>query len=332
MPERLIKIIDLLKSRGNVFNSHCKLISDYPAATEEDLLMVHHEDYVRFIKNYAGKGGGFLGDSTYVTATTHELALAAVGGALKAADEVLSGHARFGLALIRPPGHHASSDKYGGYCIYNNAAILARYLQKKKGLKNILILDWDAHAANGTMKIFYDDPTVMLISLHQDPHNYYPKTGFISQMGSSNGLGYTINMEMPRGSGDKEYMTVFKELVMPLYEKFEPDFIIGCNGFDAHHSDQFTDLHLTADGYYKFSTLFRKHMIDKMVILMEGGYNPFLGELTHTLINGLSGLPNQFEDSHQSLIQQVVSEEKIQVVFNEKLKELKYNLKRFKLI
>jgi acetoin utilization deacetylase AcuC-like enzyme len=332
MPERLIKIMDLLNKREKVFNSHCKLISDYPPATEEDILRVHTKGYIEFIKNYASKGGGFLGDSTYITKTTHELALLAIGGAIKSAELVLDGKAEFGFGLIRPPGHHASKDKYGGYCIYNNAAILARYLQAKKGLKKILILDWDAHAANGTMNIFLDDPSVLLISLHQDPHNYYPKTGFISQLGKSQGLGHTVNVEMPRGAGDEEYMTVFEELVIPLFEKFNPDFVIGCNGFDPHHSDQFTDLQLTGNGYYKFCEIFRKYMKNKMVILMEGGYNPYMGELTLTMINGLLGFPNQFNDTHLALIQKVTSEERIQVVLNKKLKELKYNLKRYHML
>ena len=328
MPERLIKIMDILKRREKVFNDRCRLISDYPPASETDLLRVHTRDYINFIKNYASKGGGFLGDSTYITKSTHDLALLAVGGAIRTAKEVIECNMEFGLGLIRPPGHHASRDKYGGYCIYNNAAVLARYLQAKFGFQKILILDWDAHAANGTMDIFYDDPSVMLISLHQDPHTFYPKTGFISQMGKSNGVGYTVNMEMPRGSGDDEYLSVFDELVLPLYQNFKPDFVIGCNGFDTHHSDQFTDLQLTSHGYYKFCTYFRKYMINKMVILMEGGYNPYMGELTHTLINGLLGKPNPFNDPHLSLIQKVVSDEKIQIILNKKLKELKYNLRR----
>jgi acetoin utilization deacetylase AcuC-like enzyme len=332
MPERLIKIMDLLKRREKVFSSDCRLISDFSAANEEDLLRVHTKKYIAFVKSYAAKGGGFLGDSTYITKTTHELALLAAGGALRAAEEVLNRNADFGLALIRPPGHHASKDKYGGYCIYNNAAVLARYLQKKKELNKILIIDWDAHAANGTLDIFYDDPSVMLISIHQDPHTFYPKTGFSSQLGKSSGLGYTINMEMPRGAGDEEYLRTFNELVLPIYKKFNPDFVIGCNGFDPHHSDQFTDLHLTSKGYYEFCKIFRKHMIGKMVILMEGGYNPYMGELTLTLINGLLGQPNQFDDKHQSLFHKVISDEKINVVFNNKLNELKNNLKHYNVI
>jgi acetoin utilization deacetylase AcuC-like enzyme len=331
-PERITKIIELLKDREKVFNDNCILSSDYESATEEDLLRVHTKQYIQFVKEYAKKGGGFLGDSTYITNSTHNLALLAIGGAIRAAEEVINGKAEFGFGLIRPPGHHASREKYGGYCIYNNAAVLARYLQTKKKMEKILILDWDAHAANGTMDIFYDDPTVMLISLHQDPHNYYPKTGFISQLGKSNGIGYTVNVEMPRGSGNEEYMTVFNKLVIPLYEKFNPDFVIGCNGFDTHHSDTYTDLNLTAEGYYKFCSIFREKMRNKMVILMEGGYNPYMGELTHTIINGLLGLPNPFEDKYLSLVSKVISDEKTYLILNQKLKELKFNLSRYHIL
>jgi acetoin utilization deacetylase AcuC-like enzyme len=331
-PERMTKIISLLKDREKIFNSHCKLISDYPPATEDDILRVHTRKYLDFIKGYAKKGGGFLGDSTYITKQTHDLALLAVGGAIKAAEEVIYERADFALGLIRPPGHHAGREKYGGYCIYNNAAALARYLQAKLGMKRILILDWDAHAANGTMDIFYDDPTVMLISLHQDPHNYYPKTGFITQMGKLQGLGYTVNIEMPRGSSDKEYLIAFDELVIPLYNKFNPDFVIGCNGYDAHHSDPYTDLQLTADGYYEFSRIFEKYMKNKMVILMEGGYHPFMGELTHTIINGLMGKPKQFVDKFHSLSQKVVSSEKTYKILTQNIKELKFNLNRYRIL
>jgi acetoin utilization deacetylase AcuC-like enzyme len=199
-------------------------------------------------------------------------------------------------------------------------------------LKKILILDWDAHAANGTMDIFYDDPSVMLISIHQDPHNFYPKTGFISQLGKSSGLGYTVNVEMPKGSGDDEYMTVFKKLVIPLITKFEPDYVIGCNGFDPHHTDQYTELYLTSKGYYEFAKMFRQYLKNKMTILMEGGYHQYMGELTHTLINGLLDQPNSFEDKFQSLVQKVVSDEKVHVILNEKLNELSFNLKRYKVL
>ncbi len=327
-PERLIKIMELLKGREKVFNKKCRLVSDYPPGSEEDLLRVHIKPYIQFVKDYASKGGGFLGDSTYITQQSHDLALLAIGGAIKAAEEVLAQNAEFGFGLIRPPGHHASRDKYGGYCIYNNAAVLARYLQRKKGIEKVLIIDWDAHAANGTMDIFYEDPTVMLISMHQDPHNFYPKTGFLSQMGKSNGIGTTVNVEMPRGSGDEEYLTVFKKLVIPLYRSFEPGFVICCNGFDSHHSDHYTDLNLTADGYYEFCSMLRKYLKNKMVILMEGGYNPYLGELTHTIINALMDLPIPFEDKFSSLAHKVISDEKVHLLLNNNIVELQKNLGR----
>jgi acetoin utilization deacetylase AcuC-like enzyme len=331
-PERITKIMALLKDREKIFNDKCRLISDYSPATETDVLRVHTRQYVNFIKSYSSKGGGFLGDSTYLTSDTYMLALLAVGGSFKAGDEVITGNSDFSIGLVRPPGHHATRDKYGGYCIFNNAAALARYLQVNYGLKKILILDWDAHAANGTMDIFYNDPTVMLISLHQDPHDYYPKTGFGSQMGKLEGLGYTINVEMPRGSGDKDYLKVFNELILPLYDKFDPDFVIGCNGFDSHHSDPYTDLQLTANGYYEFCKIFRKKMFGKMVILMEGGYNPYMGELAHTLVNGLLGLPIPCDDKYHSLTHKLVSSEKTSLILDKKLKELHLNLSRYRIL
>ncbi|MCK5561680.1 MAG: hypothetical protein KAJ51_13845, partial [Thermoplasmata archaeon] len=210
-PERLLNIINLLKrEQVNVFNKDCKLVSEFEAAKPQDILRVHTRKYLDFVKSYSKKGGGFLGDSTYFTPFTYSSALLAAGGALKAGDVVLKDGYEFSLALIRPPGHHATADKYGGYCIFNNSAVLARFLQRKRKLSKIMILDWDAHSANGTMQIFYDDPTVLVISIHQDPHGFYPNTGFMEQLGRGDGLGYNINIEMPKDSGDNEYTLVFK--------------------------------------------------------------------------------------------------------------------------
>ena len=107
---------------------------------------------------------------------------------------------------------------------------------------------------------------------------------------------------------------------------------IGCNGFDSHHSDQFTELQLTSKGYYEFCKIFKEHMSGKMVILMEGGYNPFMGDLTHTMLNGLLGLPNPFEDKHSSLVHKVTSGEKVYIILKQKIRELKFNLHRYKIL
>ncbi|UCE75126.1 MAG: histone deacetylase [Methanomassiliicoccales archaeon] len=291
-PERLTSIIDYLTSEVGAFDGNCTLISEFNQATEPDLMLVHEKRYIDFIKNYCEQGGGFLGDSTYLTKDSYEYALLAVGGAMKAADMVLEKRFDTSFALVRPPGHHASSDSYGGYCIFNNAAILARHLQKRRYQTKIMIIDWDVHAANGTMKIFYEDPSVMTISMHRDPVNFYPHNGFPSQIGAREGRGANINIVMPKTSGDEEYMTAVKEVVLPMYRIFSPDFVIGCNGFDAHFSDQFSDMRMTSAGYYNLVRTLKEEIGENFMIIMEGGYTTYNGKLAHSIIAALTGEEN----------------------------------------
>ena len=287
-PERLISIMDYLSTEAKVFDHNCILVKEFEPATEEDVLLVHENRYIEFIKDYCQKGGGFLGDSTYLTKGSYEYALLAVGGAIKGAELVLDKRFETSFAMIRPPGHHASADSYGGYCILNNAAILARYLQNWKGLKKIMIIDWDAHAADGTMKIFYEDPSVLTVSLHQDPIDFYPHNGFIRQIGAREGRGTNANIVLPKSSGDDEFLLAFDEIILPLYRQFSPDFVIGCNGFDAHFSEENAKLRMTCEGYYHLVKKIREAMGGKITILMEGGYTSYNGKLTHSIVAALT--------------------------------------------
>ena len=295
-PERLVEAMVYLKKNKIFDNSRCDLITEFDEATEESLLNVHTPDYVEFIKSYAAKGGGFLGDSTYITPESYDLARLAAGGAIKAADVVLSGDYSYAFALIRPPGHHASADKYGGFCLFNNAAVLARYLQKEKHINKVMILDWDAHAGNGTMNIFYSDPTVMTVSIHRDPHDFYPRAGFTSQVGTGAGRGYNVNIEMPAECGDEEYKLAFDEVVLPLIERFSPNFMICCCGFDGHYKEHNTRLNLTSEGYYQMMNDVASVFSGNIVLLVEGGYHKFNGQLTHSVINALLRKPNPIDD------------------------------------
>jgi acetoin utilization deacetylase AcuC-like enzyme len=257
--------------------------------------MVHDVDYVQFIKNYCDKGGGFLGDSTYFTRGTFKAAMKAAGGAIEAVKMVFDDKCGTSLALIRPPGHHASRNKFGGYCILNNAAIAAQYLILRKNLKRVMILDWDSHAANGTMNIFYDNPKVVLISMHQDPSEYYPRDGFAHQVGRGPGRGTSINVEMPAFSGDEEYRRVMEEIVEPIHKQFSPQFVIGCCGFDTHWSDNTSKLKLSANGYYELVNSLRKRG-DPMAIVLEGGYSNSNGKLTYVLIKALQNQEVRIKD------------------------------------
>jgi acetoin utilization deacetylase AcuC-like enzyme len=327
-PTRLTKIFNLLNGRANVFRRGCKLITNFRPAEEEDVLRVHTKEYLEFIRNYSGAGGGFLGDSTYLNRSSYELALLAAGSAISAGERVLDGTCDFALSFMRPPGHHATRDKYGGYCIFNNAAIMVRNLQAKRNLGKVLILDWDAHAANGTMDIFYSDPTVLLISLHQDPHNFYPHTGFMNQMGKGEGVGYTVNVEMPPESTDNEYSLVLKDVVLPLIDSYKPEFIVGCNGFDAHHSDSYTKLNVTSETFYNMGKTLREKAKHRSAIILEGGYNLYNPQLAHTLINALEGEENPFPEK-TSPLKTLSAKRQINKEIIETVKELRATLGRY---
>jgi len=296
-PERLTEAMGYLKGHKIFDDERCDLVSGFDEATEEDLLRVHTRSHVDFIKSYAQKGGGFLGDSTYVTKRSYDLARLAAGGGIKAADLVLNGSYSYAFALIRPPGHHAGAGKYGGFCLFNNAAVLARYLQQVRHLDRIMIIDWDAHAGNGTTDIFYHDPSVMTVSIHRDPHSFYPRTGFTSQIGEGAGKGYNVNVEMPVGSGDEEYKLAFEEVVVPLVKRFSPDFVICCCGFDAHYLEKNIRLNLTSEGYYQMMRSIASVVPDKLVILLEGGYHKFVGQLSHAVIWALLERQNPVPDN-----------------------------------
>jgi acetoin utilization deacetylase AcuC-like enzyme len=327
-PDRLVSIMDYLQNQASAFERQSVLFQQFAPAKEEDVLLVHELRYIDFIKDYCERGGGFLGDSTYLNKESYEYALLAVGGAIKAAELVLEGRFETSLAMIRPPGHHASADSYGGYCILNNGAILARYLQTKRNLKKIMIIDWDAHAADGTMKIFYDDPSVLTVSLHRDPIDFYPFNGFIRQIGAREGRGSNANIVLPKTSGDEEYEMAVEEIVMPLYHQFAPDFVIGCNGFDPHFSDQNSKLRMTSEGFYHLVRTLSQEMGKKLTILMEGGYTDYNGRLTHTIIaaQNLQDKPFPLEIDVQS--DSLFKEGTPRKTFSNNIKELKILLSK----
>lgn len=295
-PDRLIKAMWYLEKSGIFMNGQCTLMGDFDMADEDDLLRVHDKSYIEFVRSYSSAGGGFLGDSTYMTARTYEVAKQAAGAAIKAGSLVADGKYSYAFVMTRPPGHHASVNKYGGFCLFNNVAILARYLQEKKHVGRIMIIDWDAHAGDGTMEIFYKDPTVLFVSLHRDPHGFYPRKGFSKETGDESGKGYTVNVEMPVGAGDDEYSLAFEEVVIPLVQNFSPEFIICSCGFDAYYKEKNIGLSLTSDGFHRMTSLIRSLYPKNFVLLMEGGYHDFNGQLCHSVISALLDVPNPVND------------------------------------
>jgi len=295
-PERLSRIVHYL-NKVSVFGESCVMIKDFKPASMDDVLRIHELEYVEFVKKFCERGGGFLGNSTYFSRPSFRIALQATGGAIEASKLVFEKKYTSTFALIRPPGHHALSNKFGGFCILNNAAVAAQYLIAKKKLKRILIIDWDAHGANGTMNIFYDRPDILLISIHQDPKDLYPREGFTGQIGSGEGRGSTVNIEMPNNSGDEDYRYVFEKIVLPVYEQYRPQFVIGCCGFDAHWSDDSSKLKLTTKGFHDIVGALKK-IAGNVALLLEGGYSKQNGKLAHTVIKALL---NQKEEKKEEI-------------------------------
>ena len=291
-PQRVKSIVNGLRQQRFFTAPRCTL-TEAPAATLEDLLYVHDARYVDYIRNYSSHGGGSLPRNAYVSKGTWSAVLGAAGCALSAGEAVM-GTADFAFALTRPPGHHAGRDTYGGFCLFNNAAILAfsRFRENR-----VMILNLDAHASDGTKRIFYDDPRVLTVSLHQDPSNFFPREGWTHEIGVGRGLGYAVNMPLPTGSGDSEYLRVFDSLVVPLHDQFKPDYLIVECGFDAHHLDPLTDLGLTLDGYRGLGQRLRSLRDRRTVLTLEGGYNSnTVAQLACAFISGLLSEPNPFPE------------------------------------
>jgi acetoin utilization deacetylase AcuC-like enzyme len=237
---------------------------------------IHDQNYIQRAKITCNSGIPFL-DSMDVSVSkqSFDIALQAVGSAMALADQIVSGKIDNGFALIRPPGHHAEHTMALGFCLFNNVAILARYLQQQLGMDKIMILDWDVHHGNGTQHTFEDDPSVLYISTHQYP--YYPGTGAWYETGSGRGEGATLNCPMAAGSGDREYEVAFMEKIIPRIDHFHPEMIIISAGFDAHINDPLGNINLSTE-FYGWMTEVLLEKADKysegrLVSLLEGGYN-----------------------------------------------------------
>jgi acetoin utilization deacetylase AcuC-like enzyme len=200
-----------------------------------------------------------LDPDTVASETSYEAALLATGCALAAVD-------RGGFALVRPPGHHALRDRAMGFCLVDNVAVAARYAQAEHGLGRVAIVDWDVHHGNGTQDIFWDDPSVLFASLHQWP--FYPGSGGPGEENET-----TVNVPLPAGSGDQDYLLAFEERVAPAVRAFEPELVLVSAGFDAHVDDPLAGMRVTADG---FRELARRSaaLAPRVAAVLEGGYDP----------------------------------------------------------
>jgi len=298
--KRLEVMMEALKSSHVIDGENCKIFEP-DAARIKDVELVHHHDYIELVRRVCSSGGGLLdlGD-TEVSPESFDIALYAVGGALKAVDLVLVKKVKNAFAFVRPPGHHAGPYTASGFCIFNNIAIAASHLLHRFNLERILILDIDAHHGNGTQETFYDTDKVLYISLHQDPRGF-PGTGFVDEIGEKDGLGYKVNFPFPFRIGDAVYEKAFTEVITPIVEQYRPQFILVSAGFDGHYSDPVASLSLTVNGYVKtFQRILEytdKLCEGKLVAVLEGGYSlKFVGKIAAGTVAQMAEVPYSFLD------------------------------------
>ena len=271
-PERLKAIVARLEKSG----LDEKLVRIKPEAASTDwLTTAHTPGYVERVRQSCEGGVPYLDSpDTPVSKESYRAALAAAGGALAAVDAVMEGHVRSVFCAVRPPGHHSLAGQAMGFCLFNNVAIAARYVQERYELAKVLIVDWDVHHGNGTQAAFYDDPTVLFFSVHQYP--FYPGSGAQGERGVGEGLGFTLNAPLPAGSGDEEYRKVFEETLKPAALEFQPDFVLISAGFDAHEDDPLGGMRVTAEGFAALTRAVREIADEccegRIVSMLEGGY------------------------------------------------------------
>jgi acetoin utilization deacetylase AcuC-like enzyme len=245
------------------------------AATHDELLRAHDESHLARVAATAGRAVR-LDPDTYTSPESSEIALIAAGAGLTAIDRVLSPAPTLtrALALVRPPGHHAERDRAMGFCLLNNAAIAAAHA-RHRGARRVAIIDYDVHHGNGTQGIFYGVPDVLYVSTHQFP--FYPGTGNATEVGTGEGRGYTLNIPLEAGCTDADYVAVFRALVTPVLEQFDPDLMIVSAGFDAHAHDPLAGMRMTSAGYAAITAdlcdVSDRVCDGRLVAVTEGGYD-----------------------------------------------------------
>jgi acetoin utilization deacetylase AcuC-like enzyme len=240
-------------------------------ASNHELARVHTSRYLDELGRSAGRTGYFDADTYFMEASV-AAALRAAGAAVELSEALLEGRASFGVALLRPPGHHARADTAMGFCLLNNVAVAAAHA-RARGAERVLIVDWDVHHGNGTQEMFYADPTVLYVSLHQFP--FYPGTGDAGEIGAEQGRGFTVNVPLARGADDAVYAAAMDRLIGPVIEQFAPSLVLVSAGFDAHRRDPIGQMALTEAAFARMTLKLRGAAGGSTPIgfLLEGGYD-----------------------------------------------------------
>ncbi len=275
--QRLMAIESALKKSG-LYDElvHLGLSEGHRLDLGKWIELVHRPAHVERVRtSIPASGQVHVDPDTVVSPYSFEAAQFAVEGVLTAVDQVMEGKLANAFCAVRPPGHHAESNRSMGFCLFNNVAIAARYLQERYGLERVAIVDWDVHHGNGTQQIFYEDPSVFYFSVHQFP--LYPGTGGKDEVGADQGKGFTLNCPLSSGGGDAEYRRVMDEVLAPALKSFDPEFILISAGFDAHENDPLAGMRVSTEGFAELTRQVKKQAEalceGRLVSCLEGGYH-----------------------------------------------------------
>jgi acetoin utilization deacetylase AcuC-like enzyme len=270
-PERLTAARQAI-ARARAAGAALDRIEPRPA-TDDELARVHDRRFVEALGKLRGERG-YLDPDTYVSAESVEIARLAAGSLVAMVDAMIDGPVPKGVALLRPPGHHARPARAMGFCLLNNVAVAAAHA-RARGLERVAVVDWDVHHGNGTQEMFWRDPHVLYVSTHQSP--FYPGTGDADEVGEGRGEGYTVNVPLAAGSGDAVYARAFERVVLPVVESYAPDLVLVSAGFDAAARDPLAQMELSANAFgwmaRELARLAEGSARGRMALVLEGGYD-----------------------------------------------------------
>jgi acetoin utilization deacetylase AcuC-like enzyme len=273
-PERPERIKVLLDLAASLDAGEFQLLAPR-AATRAQIEMCHSVEHVALVESTSRTNQYALDGDTITSRDSFAVGLLAVGGFLRMLDTIAMGESQGGFALVRPPGHHARPEQAMGFCLFNTMAIGVEHLKRVHQAERVLVMDWDVHHGNGTQEMFYADPSVFFISTHQYP--FYPGTGAAGEVGAGAGGGYTLNVPLPAGCADAEYLAVFRDIIVPAAKKFQPDWVLVSAGFDPHKRDPLGGMGLTEDGFAAMARALLRLADEcadsRIALLLEGGYD-----------------------------------------------------------
>jgi len=286
-PERLVVIEATLAERDWLGMERRKA----PAASEDQLRLVHTAHHVDSIRERCLRGGGEIDADTFVGEASYRAALHAAGGACEMARLLLAGEDDVAFCAVRPSGHHAEPDRAMGFCLFDNVAIAAELAIRELGVCRVLVLDWDVHHGNGTQETFRRRGDVLFISIHQE--RLFPGTGATGDFGSGAGLGYTVNLPVPAGSGEELWLSLIEHVALPIADAFSPELVLVSAGFDAHRDDPLADCKLEAESFAQMACQVRelaRSLGAPLGAVLEGGYDlPSLAASTLATLAALGG-------------------------------------------